>query len=274
MVKIWWMSLALLFPINLTLWIWASRISRQDQNLGCVRTASWRKTQRLLALGYVLGCGFRSVFPRVDVQRICLYDSWISSIFLGRSIATVAELCFAAQWAWLLREYTRESKSHRFAKSVAFIIVPLILIAEISSWASVITTDFLGHVIEESIWGFTALLTTLAFIQIFKSFDSSGRRWIALGIASGAVYVFYMSTVDVPLYVSRWRADMIAGHVSLRFSQGLEASLFERIVTFSISDWVAEIPWMTGYFSFAVWLSIAFINAPSIARTPETQPAA
>ena len=53
----------------------------------------------LLCAGYVFGCAFRSVLPRADVQRICLFDTWLSSVVIGRSVATVAELCFAAQWA-------------------------------------------------------------------------------------------------------------------------------------------------------------------------------
>ena len=58
----------------------------------------------LLSAVYVLGCGFRSVLPMVDVPRICLHDTWISRIVVGRSIATVAELAFVAQWALLMRE--------------------------------------------------------------------------------------------------------------------------------------------------------------------------
>src|SRR5580693_7272457 len=53
----------------------------------------------LLCAAYVFGCAFRSFLPRADVQRICLFDTWLSSVVVGRSVATVAEICFAAQWA-------------------------------------------------------------------------------------------------------------------------------------------------------------------------------
>jgi hypothetical protein len=52
----------------------------------------------LLCGAYVFGCAFRSFLPRADVQRICLFDTWLSSVIVGRSVATVAEVCFAAQW--------------------------------------------------------------------------------------------------------------------------------------------------------------------------------
>jgi len=52
----------------------------------------------LLCAAYVFGCAFRSFLPRADVQRICLFDTWLSSVVVGRTVATVAEICFAVQW--------------------------------------------------------------------------------------------------------------------------------------------------------------------------------
>ena len=58
-----------------------------------------------LSAAYVFGCAFRSVLPRGDVQRICLFDTWLSQPSLvGRSVATVAEICFIIQWALVLRQ--------------------------------------------------------------------------------------------------------------------------------------------------------------------------
>ena len=63
-----------------------------------------RRLQLLLSAGYVFGCAFRSALPVYDVPRIALFDVWLSSVIVGRSVATFAELCFVAQWALLLRE--------------------------------------------------------------------------------------------------------------------------------------------------------------------------
>ena len=78
----------------------------RDAERSQLRARWW---QWSLALVYVLGCGFRSFFPRADVQRIALVDSWLSTVVVGRWVATVAESCFAAQWALLIREYARDS---------------------------------------------------------------------------------------------------------------------------------------------------------------------
>ena len=58
----------------------------------------------LLCAAYVFGCAFRSILPRADVQRIALFDTWLSSVFVGRSVATIAEVCFVIQWAIVLRQ--------------------------------------------------------------------------------------------------------------------------------------------------------------------------
>src|SRR6186713_3195989 len=60
---------------------------------------SARRLQLLVSAGYVFGCAFRSFLPVFDVPRVTLVDSWLSSAMVGRSVATVAELCFAIQWA-------------------------------------------------------------------------------------------------------------------------------------------------------------------------------
>ena len=67
-------------------------------------SASGIEPMLLLCAAYVFGCAFRSFLPRADVQRICLFDTWLSSVVVGRSVATLAEICFAAQWAIVLHQ--------------------------------------------------------------------------------------------------------------------------------------------------------------------------
>jgi len=75
------------------------------------RASSRSEPLLLLCAIYVFGCAFRSVLPRADVQRICLFDTWLSSVLIGRSVATLAELCFALQWAIVLRELAKITHS-------------------------------------------------------------------------------------------------------------------------------------------------------------------
>jgi hypothetical protein len=104
---VWWSGLCAVSALNLLAWAAsAARVRRGQLGLPADVQAVAR-LQLLLSGIYVLGCGYRSVLPVFDVQRLCLVDSVFSSVTVGRSVATLAELCFAAQWALLLRSMAR-----------------------------------------------------------------------------------------------------------------------------------------------------------------------
>ena len=64
-------------------------------------------------------------------------------------------------------------------------------------------------------------------------------------------------TVDVPMYLRRWRAGIADGSQRLRPLEGLRDVSTRWIVTHDLAEWKDEIPWMSLYFSAAVWASLA-----------------
>jgi len=209
----------------------------------------------LLGSAYVLGCAFRSVLPRADVQRICLFDTWLSSVFVGRSVATVAELCFAIQWAIVLRELGHLAHSPT-ARTVAKAIVPLIALAEACSWYAVVTTNYLGNVLENSLWTLTFALIGIALLQLANYFRGIVRYALAAAAVGMAGYVVFMCSVDVPTYFERWQADLANGKHLLGLFSGLHDVATRWIVTHDAARWHGEIAWMSLYFSMAVWASL------------------
>src|SRR5450432_1769990 len=99
---IWFLRALSLF--NVVLWLRAAAALQRDRALQSPELGRYRRRQLILAALFVGGCAFRSICPRADVQRICLYDNWLSVVMIGRSVATVAELAFMTQWAFLLGE--------------------------------------------------------------------------------------------------------------------------------------------------------------------------
>src|SRR5215813_12228391 len=97
----WWGLLALVSSANVGLWFLLYR-QFHEHPAGTLGSPSGIEPMLLLCAAYVFGCAFRSFLPRADVQRICLVDSWLSSVMVGRTVATVAEVAFAAQWAIIL----------------------------------------------------------------------------------------------------------------------------------------------------------------------------
>jgi hypothetical protein len=210
----------------------------------------------LLSAAYVFGCAFRSFLPRADVQRICLFDTWLSSVAVGRSVATVAELCFAAQWAILLYQLGRLTGSDTVS-NIALVIVPLILIAECFSWYAVLTTDYLHNAIENSIWAVAFLMVGIGLGRLLPEFSGAARVVLIAALVGIVFYLAFLMTIDVPMYLSRWRVETANGSRRLHPLEGLRDVSTRWVVTHDLAHWKDEIVWMSLYFSMAVWASLA-----------------
>jgi len=257
----WWFFLCAVGALNILAWSLSAAYLKRRRAVLSAQDYSSRRIQLLLSAGYVFGCAFRSAMPVYDVGRMCLFDSWLCSVIVGRSVATFAELCFAAQWALLLREISRATGS-TVGRIASLTVVPLILIAETCSWYSVLTTSNLGHVAEESIWALSAMLLVASLFAIWPRSSAAFRPLLAAWCAAGIAYVAFMFLVDVPMYWARWIADEASGRHYLSFTQGLLDVSARWVVSHRWEDWKHEIAWMSLYFSVAVWLSIALIHAP------------
>src|SRR5690348_899592 len=191
----WWGLLALVSGVNIAFWFLLYREFHPTLAPG---NTSDLQLMLMLCAAYVFGCAFRSVLPRADVQRICLFDTWLSSVLVGRSVATVAEVCFAAQWAIILLQLGALTGSDAVL-GVAWIIVPLILIAECFSWYAVLTTNFLFNAIENSLWAVAFFLVGLGLCRLLPEFQGPARVVLILSIVGIVAYLAFLMTVDVPM---------------------------------------------------------------------------
>ena len=269
-VVLWRGLLGTVSVFNLCIWILvaAALASRRIGAPELERTpgARW---QLLLSGIFVIGCGFRSLFPRADVQRIVLQDGWFSSVFVGRSVATVAELALVAQYALLFYQAGR-STGQRPLRVIGRVLVPLIVVAEACSWYAVLTTNYLGNAIEDSIWALAAGLAAAAF-ALLRARAGDRRRRLLFGSAAVAclVYVAFNGSVDVPNYVHRWLQDQHDGRTYLSLAAGLRDSAERWVVTHEWGAWRDEIPWMSLYFSIGVWVSLGLARFSGVAQGME-----
>jgi hypothetical protein len=247
--------LTLVSGMNIAVWFLLYR-QLHEQPTGGLGSASGIGLMLALCAAYVFGCAFRSFLPRADVQRICLFDTWLSSVVVGRSVATVAEMAFAAQWAVILYQLGTMTGADT-TLNVAWVIVPLILIAECFSWHAVLTTNYLGNAIENSIWAFVFFLVGIALCRLLPEFDGPVRVVLAIAIAGIVAYLAFLMTIDVPMYLSRWRAGVADGAKLLSPLEGLRDVSTRWVVTHDLAEWKGEIAWMSLYFSLAVWASLA-----------------
>jgi hypothetical protein len=251
----WWGVLTLVSGANIAVWFLLYRQLHEQPN-GSLGSTSGIELMLLLCAAYVFGCAFRSFLPRADVQRICLFDTWLSSVVVGRSVATVAEICFVAQWAIILHQLGTMTGADT-TLNAAWVIVPLILIAECFSWHAVLTTNYLGNAIENSIWAVAFFMVGIGLCRLLPEFDGPVRVALAVAIAGIAGYLAFLMTIDVPMYLSRWRAGITDGSKLLRPLEGLRDVSTRWVVTHDLAEWKDEIAWMSLYFSAAVWASLA-----------------
>ena len=251
-VSWWWAMLTLVSGVNIAAWI---LMYRELHDAGGSGRIPGMQIMLLLSAAYVFGCAFRSFLPRADVQRICLFDTWLSSVVVGRSVATVAEICFAAQWTMILLQLGTMSGATT-AVTAAWVIVPLILIAECFSWHAVVTTNYLGNAIENSIWAVAFFIAGIGICRLLPEFDGALRVILVGTVVGIVVYLAFLMTVDVPMYLKRWRAEVARGNRGLKPLEGFRDVSTRWVVTYDLSEWRDEIAWMSLYFSAAVWASL------------------
>lgn len=75
----------------------------------------------------------------------------------------------------------------------------------------------------------------------------------------GILFNAFMALVDVPMYFARYYEDRELEETPfLYFSEGLIDIMYCHDIVRDFEFWREEVPWMTGYFSGCVWLSLWF----------------
>jgi hypothetical protein len=268
-VNAWWIALSAISAVNICAWVLAAVVPVRRDVGDPARAVRWR--QVWLSAPFVFGCAFRSVFPRADVQRIVVVDSWLSSVAVGRTVAMIAEVSFAAQCALFLR-YAGDAGQSPAAVAMSRVIVPLIVMAETFSWYSVITTNYIGNTFEESTWTFSAALMVIGMVLSRVRAVGGLRAFLGQAIWITTAYLVFLMAIDVPMYFTRWRADTAARRAYLSIGEGLRDAATRWVVTHRWEDWKWEMLWMSLYFSFGVWISVSLVRAPYLARHPDSVP--
>jgi hypothetical protein len=251
----WWSLLTLVSAINIAAWFSLYHFL-QEPRAGHLGSTSGVELMLFLCAAYVFGCAFRSFLPRADVQRICLFDTWLSSVIIGRSVATVAEICFAAQWAIVLHQLGA-MRGADTTLNAAWMVVPLILIAECFSWHAVLTKKYVANAIENSMWAVAFFIVAVGLCRLLPEFNGAVCAALVVAVIGIAGYLAFLATIDVPMYLARWRAEIANGSRPLSPLEGLRDASFRWVVTHDIAEWKDEIAWMSLYFSAAVWASLA-----------------
>src|SRR5262245_54935182 len=168
---LWWSGLCGVSLLNIGMWLMAAHAKLPQ--------TQYRSSQLMLSGIYVAVCAFRAIFPRVILDRLCLWHTALSAIFPGRFAATLAEMCFAAQCALFLSKLS-EITGLAYLETFSVFIVPIIILAQLLCWYAVLTLNHLGHALEELLWTLAIALLAVSFVGSW--FHTNGLLRIAIAI--------------------------------------------------------------------------------------------
>lgn len=247
----WWQLLCAVSVGNIVLWSLAAQGLLWESD-------GYRSRQLALSGLFVAACAFRSFLPRVDLERMCLWDVPLSSVMVGRTVATVAELCFAWQCALLLFKLSALTGSS-VIDAIGLAVLPIIVVAELACWFAVATLNHIWHAVEELLWSIMVALVAVALVLYWQHTAGALPVWVPIGLLACAGTAALILAVDIPLYITRWRIGKRAGLRYLRVVEGLKDAVVRRWVTQTSDDWRKEALWMSLYFSAGVWVSLGII---------------
>jgi hypothetical protein len=212
---------------------------------------------------FIIACAIRSFFPRIDGKRICFFDIWVSYPLVGRIFATFGELAFVYQLKLVTQSCALKLNCHKIYYLMDIIML-FIFKAQVFCWYGVLFQQNIMHVIEESIWMVTMASIGLSYLYFSKLIkDAKIKSYCVYGFYFSCVYTIFMVCVDIPMYYYR---HLESNNNFLH--NNLNNNYYDRVkdlarcdkVSRSYDTWKNEIPWMTGYFIGATWLSLELFN--------------
>ncbi|MGQ3002444.1 MAG: hypothetical protein ACT6UH_22065 [Hydrogenophaga sp.] len=176
----WWRAMCALATLNVCLWLAVWYLAP---------VAGFHGGLQLTLSGvYVLVCAYRSVFPRVDLERLVVVDTRLSNIFLGRAAATVAEICFAIQLGLLIHQLGVQA-GLPWVQSAAWVVPVFMVVAQGFCWHSVLTLNHITQAVESLLWaaGFSWMAVTASGGRMGRPTCASSRALAMSGSAGCAV---------------------------------------------------------------------------------------
>ena len=189
----WWAFLSCVSVLNVVM----LRAALRAPHPTAPSDEAYVRQMRGCAVVFTAACFLRSVWPRVDVERICFWgDGFLSTTLCGRSAAFCAEMCLAWQLGRVLgrinddleRELPPSARSagHAVVRWVARAIFPVLTCAQCCCWCGVLTTAQWWHGVEETLWMSSVGLIALCCLFLRTALASAERSAAGSGSGSGS----------------------------------------------------------------------------------------
>jgi hypothetical protein len=268
---VWWLCQAAFVCVNLRICfaLWWRKNSDSDHV---------SETMKFCATIYCLVCSYRAIFFKNDVERHCWFPTWVSCTVVGRTLATCAEMAYITMFKLAFTSISKELESlgrgnptyHRIIQRFAGASWWILFFAQCCCWRCVTTGFKLWSALEESLWTLVFGVFGLAAVylrSLLNSSETATRQTsgaLNVFIAASPIFVIYMVTTDVPMYINQTYRDIANGRKFLSFTEGFMTGLSCASDSRKWSDWMMEAQWQTPYFTVIVFGALMMACFPQI----------
>ena len=205
---------------------------------------------------------YRCFFPVSYATNAVLHDSFLSSIFFTRLLATLVEISYIYQFSYLIRLFNQLHYS--IVEIFAWLMVVQVCISQCFVWCAILMGRLKYYFYEEAGWFFIFLLNTISSVIIFMNVDliNNQQLLIKINLLFGFLYLPWQLYHLKAFHLRAKKQEEIkAFHIRISQSQlidGFHKSINYRMPTTKSQDWggVIGMTWMLSYWAVLIpgWL--------------------
>jgi hypothetical protein len=205
---------------------------------------------------------YRCFFPVNYGTNAVLHDSFLSSIFLTRLLATFVEVLYIYQFSYLIRLFN--AGQIPLADLLSWLMVIQVIISQYFVWGAILTQKQILYFYEEMGWGIIFILYTIASAMLYCKLDNLGGRelLLQLNLLFGILYLpwqcIHLKSICLRIKDEKVNENL---HKSITWNllkQGLYRSILVKNHTVKPKDWggVVGMTWMFAYWATLIpaWL--------------------
>ena len=205
---------------------------------------------------------YRCLFPNRYKDNVVFHDSPLSSTFVTRLLATVAEVAFIYQFSHVIRLLNVDHVG--WVDALSWVMVLQVVISQGFVWGAILTGRFMPYFYEELGWGIIFAANTIASAYLYATVDTIGGREILLqlNLLFGFVYLpWQFIHLRVLLADARKRGESAEPGTAVTWgllAKGLGESIHVRNRARDAEAWggIVGLTWMVSYWAalIPVWV--------------------
>ena len=205
---------------------------------------------------------FRCLFPVSYLTNAVLHDSFLSSIFLTRLLATFSEVAYIYQFSYLIRLFN--ANQILLVDILSWLMVVQVVISQCFVWGAILIGNQKFYFYEELGWGMIFVINTIASAILYWTLDSwdGCELLLYLNLLFGVFYLpwqfFHLKSLLLSAGHQEIGEDFHKGISLSILKKGLYKSIQVKNPTTQSKAWggIVGMTWMASYFAalIPVWI--------------------